>query len=91
MCHEHPNRRHWHLSYEYTNGTSFAGQAENFMVYEYGTDGTIDQLLVNDLAIGTGTDHAVPVYSDPEAGSMVYFQVSTEDANWSLVVLTGTI
>ena len=45
-----PADGNWHLSYEYTNGTSFAGQAENFIVYEYGTDGTLDQSLVNALS-----------------------------------------
>ena len=85
-----PADGNWHLSYEYTNGSLFAGQAENFVVWEYGTDGTMDQGLVNDLAIGTGTDTAVPVYSDSEAGSTVYFQIITDDASWNLVVLTGT-
>ena len=85
-----PADGNWHLSYEYTNGSLFAGQAENFSVTEYSTDGTYDQLVANDLAIGTGQPTAVPVYSDSLAGSQVYFQVSTEDASWELVVLTGT-
>ncbi len=68
----------------------FAGQTENFQVTEFGTDGTIDNSLVNDLAIGSGQPTAVPVYSDSEAGSTVYLQVNTEDASWELVVLTGT-
>jgi len=69
---------------------SFAGQSENFQVYEWGTDGTLDNVLVNDLAIGYGHDVAVPVYSDSEAGSTAYLQVVTEDANWQVVVLSGT-
>ena len=86
-----PADGNWHLSYEYTNGSLFAGQAENFVVWEYGTDGTMDQGLVNDLAIGTGTDTAVPVYSDSgRPASTVYFQIITDDASWNLVVLTGT-
>ena len=85
-----PADGNWHMSYEYTNGSLFAGQAENFQVTEYGTDGTYDQGLVNALAVGTGQPTAVPVYSDSEAGSTVYFQVNTEDASWELVVLTGT-
>jgi hypothetical protein len=85
-----PADGNWHLSYEYTNGSLFAGQSENFQVTEFGTDGTIDNSLVNDLAIGSGQPTAVPVYSDSEAGSTVYLQVNTEDANWELVVLTGT-
>ena len=85
-----PANGNWHLSYEYTNGTSFAGQAENFIVYEYGTDGTLDQSLVNALAVGTGQPTAVPVYSDQLAGSQAYFQVITDDANWELVVVSGT-
>jgi hypothetical protein len=85
-----PADGNWHLSYAYTNGSLFAGQAENFQVTEFGTDGTIDNSLVNDLAIGSGQPTAVPVYSDSEAGSTVYLQVNTEDANWELVVLTGT-
>ncbi len=85
-----PADGNWHLSYEYVNGSLFAGQAENFSVTEYTTSGTYDQLLVNDLAIGSGNDTAVPVYADGAAGSQAYLQVSTEDASWSLVVLTGT-
>jgi len=85
-----PSDGNWHLSYEYTNGTLFAGQAENFIVYEYGTDGTLDQSLVNALAVGTGQPTAVPVYSDQLAGSQAYFQVITDDANWELVVVSGT-
>ena len=85
-----PADGNWHLSYEYTNGTLFAGQAENFIVYEYGTDGTMDQALVNALAVGTGQPTAVPVYSDQMAGSQAYFQVITDDANWELVVVSGT-
>ncbi len=85
-----PADGNWHLSYAYTNGSLFAGQAENFGVTEYGTDGTYNQLLVYDLAVGTGQPTAVPVYSDSLAGSQAYFQVNTEDASWSLVVLTGT-
>jgi hypothetical protein len=80
----------WHLSYAYTNGSNFAGQAENFQVYEYGTDGTLDNVVVNALAIGNGTPTAVPQYSDTDAGQRVYFQVNTEDAGWSVVVLTGS-
>jgi hypothetical protein len=34
--------------------------------------------------------HTVPVYSDQLAGSQAYFQVVTDDANWELVVLSGT-
>jgi hypothetical protein len=85
-----PADGNWHLSYAYTNGSLFAGQAENFIVYEYGTDGTLDQGLVNALAVGTGQPTAVPVYSDSLAGSQVYFKVITDDASWELVVLTGT-
>jgi hypothetical protein len=85
-----PADGNWHLSYAYTNGSLFAGQAENFQVTEFGTDGTIDNSLANDLAIGSGQPTAVPVYSDSEAGSTVYLQVNTEDASWELVVLTGT-
>lgn len=85
-----PADGNWHLSYAYTNGSLFAGQAENFSVTEYGTDGTYDNLIVNDLAIGYGKPTAVPEYSDSDAGQQVYFQVSTEDASWSLVVLTGS-
>ena len=85
-----PADGNWHLSYAYTNGSLFAGQTENFQVTEFGTDGTIDNSLVNDLAIGSGQPTAVPVYSDSEAGSTVYLQVNTEDASWELVVLTGT-
>jgi hypothetical protein len=59
-------------------------------VTEYGTDGTLDQGLVNALAVGNGTPTAVPVYSDSEAGNTVYFKVITDDASWELVVLTGT-
>jgi VCBS repeat-containing protein len=85
-----PADGNWHLSYAYTNGSLFAGQAENFQVYEYSTDGTLVDVLVNDLGVGRGTPTAVPVYSDPEAGSPVYFQVVTEDARWELVPVTGT-
>lgn len=85
-----PADGNWHLSYEYTNGSLFAGQAENFQVYEYGTDGTMDQVLANALGIGNGQPTAVPVYSDTEAGSTVYFQIVTDDASWQLVALTGT-
>ena len=85
-----PSDGNWHLSWAYTNGSSFAGQTENFQVYEYGTDGTLDNVLVNALAIGTGQPTATPVYSDQEAGSTAYFQVNTEDANWELVVVSGT-
>ncbi len=80
-----PADGNWHLSWAYTNGSLFAGQAENFIVTEYGTDGTMDNGLVNALAIGTGQPTAVPVYSDTLAGSPAYFQVITDDANWELV------
>jgi len=33
---------------------------------------------------------AVPVYSAQLAGSQAYFQVITDDANWELVVVSGT-
>jgi hypothetical protein len=36
------------------------------------------------------TPTATPVYSDSDAGQAVYFQVNTEDSNWSLVPVTGT-
>lgn len=85
-----PTDGNWHLSWAYTNGSLFAGQAENFQVTEFGTDGTIDNVLVNTLAIGNGQPTADPVYSDQEADSQVYLQVNTEDASWELVVLTGT-
>ena len=85
-----PADGNWHLSYAYTNGSLFAGQAENFIVWEKGTDGTLDQGLVNALAIGTGQPTAVPVYSDSLAGSQAYFQVITDDASWELVVVSGT-
>ena len=85
-----PADGNWHLSYEYANGTSFAGQAENFIVYEYGTDGTLDQSLVNALAVGTAQPTAVPVYSDQLTGSQAYFQIITDDATWELVVVSGT-
>ncbi len=86
-----PADGNWHLSYEYTNGSLFAGQAENFIVSEYGTDGTPgDGISVNDLAIGTGVDKAVPVYSDTLAGQKAYFKVITDDASWSLAVVTGS-
>lgn len=52
-----PSDGNWHLSWAYTNGTLFAGQAANFIVYEYGTDGTLDQGLVNALAVGTRPAH----------------------------------
>jgi len=68
----------------------FAGQPENFQVYEYGTDGTLDSVLVNALAIGTDQPTAAPVYADSEAGQTVYFQVVTDDASWNLVPVTGT-
>jgi hypothetical protein len=85
-----PSDGNWHLSWAYANGTLFAGQAENFIVYEYGTDGTQDQALVNALAVGTDQPTAVPVYSDQLAGSHAYFQVITDDAHWELVVVSGT-
>ena len=85
-----PADGNWHLSYAYTNGSLFAGEAENFQVYEYGTDGTLNNILVNALGIGNGQPTADPVYSDSLAGSRAYFQVNTEDASWELVVLTGT-
>lgn len=85
-----PSDGNWHLSYEYTNGTLFAGQAENFIVDEYSTDGALDQGLVNALAVGTGQPTAVPVYSGQLAGSQAYFQASTDDANWELVLVSGT-
>jgi hypothetical protein len=78
------------LSWAYTNGSLFAGQAENFEVYEYGTDGTLDNVLANTLAIGNGQPTADPVYSDSLAGSQAYFQVITDDANWELVVVSCT-
>jgi hypothetical protein len=84
-----PADGNWHLSWAYTNGSLFAGQSENFIVWEKGTDGTLDQGLVNALAIGTGQPTAVPVYSDSLAGSQAYFQVITDDANWELVVVSG--
>ncbi len=87
-----PTDGNWHLSWAYTNGTNFAGTAENFVVDEYTTDGNIDVggVSVNALAIGNGTPTASPVYSDPAAGQQVYFKVITEDASWSLVPVTGT-
>jgi hypothetical protein len=85
-----PADGNWHLSWAYTNGSLFAGQAENFQVYEYSTDGTLVNVLVNALAIGTGQPTADPVYADPQAGSQVYFQVITDDATWELVPVTGT-
>jgi hypothetical protein len=85
-----PADGNWHLSWAYTNGSLFAGQAENFQVYEYGTEGTLDNVLVNALAIGNGQPTADPVYSDSLAGSQAYFQVITDDANWELVVVSGT-
>lgn len=85
-----PTDGNWHLSWAYTNGSLFAGQAENFVVWEYGTDGTQDQVLVNALAVGTDQPTAVPVYSDQLAGSQAYFQVITDDAHWELVVVSGT-
>lgn len=85
-----PADGNWHLSWAYTNGSLFAGQAENFVVYEYTTDGTLVDILVNALAIGNGTPTATPVYSDTAAGQAVYFKVSTEDASWELVPVTGT-
>ena len=45
---------------------------------------------MNALAVGSGQPTPVPVSADSEAGSQVYFQVSTEDASWRLVALTGT-
>jgi hypothetical protein len=85
-----PADGNWHLSWAYTNGTLFAGQAENFQVYEYGTDGTLDNVLVNALGVGNGQPTADPVYSDSLAGSQAYFQVVTDDASWELVVVSGT-
>jgi hypothetical protein len=85
-----PADGNWHLSWAYTNGSLFAGQPENFTVTEFGADGTVDNVLVNALAVGDGTPTATPVYSDNEAGQAVYFQVNTEDSNWSLVPVTGT-
>ncbi len=85
-----PADGNWHLSWAYTNGSLFAGQPENFTVTEFGADGTIDNVLVNALAVGDGTPTATPVYSDSDARQAVYFQVNTEDSNWSLVPVTGT-
>ena len=85
-----PADGNWHLSWEYTNGSLFAGQPENFTVTEFDADGSIDNVLVNALAVGDGTPTATPVYSDSDAGQAVYLQVNTEDANWSLVPVTGT-
>ncbi len=64
-----PTDGNWHLSYAYTNGSLFAGHAEDFGVTEYGT---YNQLLANELAVGTGQPTAVPVYSDSLAGSQAY-------------------
>lgn len=85
-----PADGNWHLSWAYTNGSLLAGQPENFQVYEYSTDGTLQNLLVNSLAVGNGQPTATPVYSDSLAGSRAYFQVNTEDASWELVVVSGT-
>lgn len=85
-----PADGNFHISYAYKNGSDFAGQTENFTITEYGTDGDMDQVLVNDLAVGDDTPHATPVYADTEAGNQAYFQVNTEDAHWEIVVLTGT-
>ncbi len=85
-----PADGNWHLSWAFTNGSAFAGQTENFQVYEYTTDGTLDGILVNALAIGDGTPTATPVYSDSAAGQAVYFKVITEDASWQMVPVTGT-
>lgn len=80
----------WHLSWAYTNGSLFAGQAENFQVYEYdAATGQPVGVLVNQLAAGTGQPTADPVYDQGEAGQRVYLTVNTEDANWSLVAVSG--
>ena len=81
----------WHLSWAYRNGTLFAGQAENFQVWEYDADsGALVDVLVNALAPGTGQPTAVPVYDQAEAGGRVYFKVITEDARWWLVPVAGS-
>jgi hypothetical protein len=82
-----PADGNWHLSWAYTNGTAFAGQSENFQVIEYNSDGSLDNILVNALAVGTGQPTATPVYNDPGTH---YFSVNTEDASWELVVVSGT-
>jgi hypothetical protein len=82
-----PADGNWHLSWAYTNGTAFAGQSENFQVTEYNSDGSLDNILVNALAVGTGQPTATPVYNDPGTH---YFSVNTEDASWELVVVSGT-
>lgn len=80
----------WHLSWAYKNGQLFAGQAENFQVYEYDVDsGALVDVLVNELAVGDYRPHAVPVYDSAEAGGRVYLRVITEDATWSLVPVSG--
>lgn len=81
----------WHLSWSFTNGSLFAGQDENFQVYEYdATTGQLVNVLVNAMAAGNGQPTADPVYDQGEAGQSVYFQVNTEDASWNLVPVTGT-
>jgi hypothetical protein len=82
-----PADGNWHLSWAYTNGSAFAGQSENFQVTEYNSDGSLDNILVNALAVGTGQPTATPVYNDPGTH---YFSVNTEDASWELVVVSGT-
>ena len=82
-----PADGNWHLSWAYTNGTAFAGQSENFQVIEYNSDASLDNILVNALAVGTGQPTATPVYNDPGTH---YFSVNTEDASWELVVVSGT-
>ena len=66
-----PADGNWHLSWAYTNGSLLAGQTENFVVYEYTTDGALVDILVNALAIGNGTPTATPVYSDTAAGPVL--------------------
>lgn len=78
----------WHLSYAYTNGASFTGQSENFSVSTYDTDGTmsLNGPTVNALGVGTGQPAATNAYGN--AGTH-YLSVNTEDANWTIVVLSG--
>ncbi len=72
----------WQLSWSYSCA-SF-GSEGNFQVYEYGTDGSLTSVLVNELGTGRGPV-ATWQYSD---GGSHYLQINSE-CNWSLTVLTN--
>lgn len=74
----------WHLSWAYWGCPD---PPSNFQVSEYNTDGSpdISGVDVNELGSGRGPV-ATTAHGD---GGSHYFQVTTEDCSWDLVVVSG--